>query len=167
MKSGMPPHPTDAQQWAILAGLIISLATIWKLLWMPLKNLARWMITRAVIGTLVRSPDEIRRVLREGALKEEVRMIDDTSHRADANHDSLEAILEAQKAQGIAMNAIRKAQERIQSAQARLDLMPETLERLSGTVQYIGQEIGIVRGKLEERERWDGVDRRKGGEENT
>lgn len=151
------PRPENAKEWAILVGLIISVITLWKLLWTPTQMLGRWIAEKAVLGVLKRCTDEVRRVLREVVLKADVDMVKDAHDTAHAAKDTGEALLEAQKAQGAAMIAIEKELK-------RMELMPETLDRLAGSMEIIGGDLRYIRGRLDEREGvpWDGkTDRRK------
>lgn len=139
------PHPENAKEWAILVGLIISVITLWKLLWTPTQALGRWIAEKMVLGVLKRCAEEVRRLFREVVLKEDIDMAKDAHTTAHANKDSMEAILEAQKAQGVAMIAIEKELK-------RHEMVPETLDRLHGSMEVIGGDLRYIRGRLEERD---------------
>jgi len=149
------PSNANVKAWAEVVGLVLALSALAKLIWDPIKKWYNIRFERTLLATMRRCKDEVRRVLREDVLKEEIKMLNDADERSLANKDSLTAAHSAIEAQGIAMR-------HLETAAQRLELLPETIERVEGAMSIFGRDLSEILGRLKERDKWDGINRRKG-----
>lgn len=152
-----PDLPDEFKKWGAIIGLAIAAVTLGKLLWSPVRSLGRRFAESTVLAVIKRCKDDVRRVLRESVLAEEIAQMDRTEEQASANKDAIEGLRTAQMTQGVALVEIEKAQR-------RLDLIPESMERIEGAQTVISGQLNQILGRfkqMDEQGEWDGkTDRR-------
>lgn len=146
--------------WAKVVAAATGTFTLLALLWRPTKT---WIICRwdeAVESTFHRQPKKYQRILREEVFAEEVKMLEETQAMAEANRDHLTAVDAALRAQGVALSELPKLA-------GKMEGLPEAISNLSTTLSAMSENIGHIKGRMEERDRreeleaWDGRERRR------
>lgn len=144
--------------WAKVVGATsatIALAiTLWKALATPVKQAVRNRFDRAVVTTLTRNKKLIRAAIQEEILQEEFTRFEEALATVDANSDRLTMVESALTAQGVALSELPKIA-------GQMEGLPRAIETLSNAMREMSENVGFIRGKVEERERWDGQERRQ------
>ncbi|HKU51401.1 MAG TPA: hypothetical protein VJQ25_02960, partial [Nitrospira sp.] len=143
----------SVEGWAKVVGAtsatLLLIATIWR----PIKSWIKDHFDIALKSALRRNKDDIRYILTEDILAAEFRLLGETHEMSSANNDRLEMVDSALKAQGVAL-------EQLPRIAGQMEGLPRALESLSKALLEMSENVGFIRGKVEERERWDGQERR-------
>jgi hypothetical protein len=150
----------SVEGWAKVVAAATGTFTLLALLWKPAKAWAVYRWDCAVESTFHRQPKKYQRILREEVFAEEVRMLEETRSMAEANQDHLVAVDAALRAQGVALSELPKLA-------GKMEGLPEAISNLSTTLSAMSENIGHIKGRMEERDRreeleaWDGRERRR------
>lgn len=141
--------------WAKVVGATSATIALCITLWKPTKTWLRSSFDSAVISALKRCKKALTRLVHEDILAEELLMLDQTRALVDANIDRLSMIDAAIQAQGVALAELPRIA-------GQMEGLPRAIESLSQAMMEMSENVGIIRGKMEERDRWDGEERRHG-----
>lgn len=147
--------------WAKIVGACIATFTLLGTLGKPCKA---WLVLRwdiAVESSFTRNPKTYNRIMREDVMPREITLLEHSAELSEANKDRLEMAEASLIAQGAALLEIPKIS-------AKMEGLPAAIEKFSEAMTHMAENVGHIKGKMEERERreaiegrWDGIERRR------
>jgi uncharacterized ubiquitin-like protein YukD len=145
----------SVEGWAKVVAAIASTLTLLVMIWKPIKKWLVYKLDCMIVETLKRCKKTVRRILRDEVLVEEVRMIEDSHAKADANSDRLEMAEAAIIAHGKVLNEFPKFVGQMQG-------LPRAIEQLTEAMMGMREDVGVIKGRMGGgNEVWDGINRRK------
>jgi hypothetical protein len=148
-------HNLTVDGWAKVVAAVASTLTLLVMLWKPLKKWLIYKLDCAIVETLRRCKKTVRRILRDEVLVEEVRMLEDTHTKADANTDRLEMAEAAIIAHGKVINEFPRFI-------GQMEGLPVAIQQLTEAMMGMREDVGVIKGRMGGgNEVWDGVNRRK------
>lgn len=145
----------DIDTWQKLVSVITATLALGGVLWRPVRKQFQQVSNRTILRVLQRCAKEVRAVMRESVLKDEINTLGRVEQIAETNRDRLEALENSIIQQGKILGLVPELVGQMRG-------LPNAIEHLSESLEQMAGDIGHIKGQMDERNRREDAERRSG-----